>query len=309
MMMSQRLWWSRRVGLMMCVIGLWLGDGWAQVRSGNELPEALINIKPADGVCKKDQAIAAWDQQHGHTDPIVIDRDCARTAQQVVATLGQPDVLLVDLRQGQDFQRFHVKGASQLTLSQLLSKPYLQSKSLVLIGDARDDRETYLACTQLRQAGFQNTTLITGGMSQWLLHGLPVEGKAPLPLELSLVSAPQLWARGQSDDQLVVLDARRASLSSQFPKAKVVSTLTPDALTRVVTTPEKKKTVSPWITVTLVTDQPLSAESYAELQRAIMPLPLSVYTGSDGDYAAALKQQKAIWVAQAKGPKTLGCGL
>src|SRR5258706_3147384 len=60
--------------------------------------------------------------------------------------------------------------------------------------------------------------------------------------------------------------------------------------------------------VVLVADAELSAERMERLQQGLKPVPLLVYVETRQALNRYVATQKAVWAAQARGPKQPNCG-
>jgi rhodanese-related sulfurtransferase len=272
------------------------------LQKGNELPAALMGIPMAGSSCKREDVL--YTEKASSAPKIAPDPTCARSVQEIAAWHTWPETLFVDLRSPVDYQAFHVHNAVSLSLSGILSKPYLRDKTLILMGSGKAEADVYRACAQLKQAGYARVFVVQGGIIAWLLAGKEVQGRAVSALMLSQLSASELWSEAQNPSNLVFLEKNRAELRPVLPKAIVLEQKS-DALRAQITRYKSR----PVLGVILVTAPKPDNVQIMEMQRALQPLPLLFYSGTDAEFSAYAAQQEVIWEAQTRGPKALRCGL
>lgn len=87
--------------------------------------------------------------------------------------------LFVDVRSASEYAAAHPKGAINIRIADL-SDPYVRSqlpksgKQIVLT--CTDGKLAAVAYGYLQNWGYQNLLHLTGGLEQWSLDGLPIEG-------------------------------------------------------------------------------------------------------------------------------------
>jgi rhodanese-related sulfurtransferase len=94
---------------------------------------------------------------------------------------GEPALTILDVRSRHDFNISHIMGAMSLPLSELVdqSVPQLEFvRDLYVYGST--DEETSEAVALLKQMGYQNVALLTGGLTAWKVAGFPIEGNAAI---------------------------------------------------------------------------------------------------------------------------------
>ncbi|MFC5473797.1 hypothetical protein [Paraherbaspirillum soli] len=120
--------------------------------------------------------------------------------------------------------------------------------------------------------GIKQVKVLRGGMPSWLLSRQAVLGK-PLDAMQSVRLSPAAIKS--------MIEQRRRKGSKGAPLAAVI----------------------------LVTAAGATPETLQRWREAAQPTPLLIYADTQDAYARQLTLQKAIWTAQAHGPKQLGCGL
>jgi len=81
---------------------------------------------------------------------------------------------LIDIRDNQAFQRYHIPGSLNIPVHTLKTKTFLKSKHLILLNEGHSTLETL--CIALQQAGFRQISILQGGLNQWLKQIGPLPG-------------------------------------------------------------------------------------------------------------------------------------
>lgn len=277
----------------------------APMPGGGPLPAALKDIAPASGVCRRDAPAGAASAPPAPA--IAPDLGCAMPVAAVQEWLAQPGALLADLRSAGDFQGHHIEAAVNLTSLDLRSKPYWRAKPVVLAGDGKGEQELYSLCAQLKQQGYQRIGVLRGGVPAWQGSGQPLAGRAPpLPLQLRL-SPEELWQEAQNADNMVLLLPDLAALQKHLPFAAALAQPSAAAVKAVAERRRKETRNAPLASV-VVAGASLSDRDIERLQRELSPVPVLAYTGALAAFQHQLTVQKAVWTAQARGPRQPACG-
>jgi rhodanese-related sulfurtransferase len=279
----------------------------AQVPTGNQLPEVLKDIKSAAGTCRRDDNVSDASSMPTKAE-VKPDFGCAKSPVEALALSKQTDTLLVDLRLSEPYQAFHIENALNLNVTDLLNKPYWYSKTVVLIGDGKAEREMYRTCAHLKQSGYKQVYVLRGGMPLWLTHKLAISGRPSPTLQLSNLTAAEFWLESQRVENLVLLDKKRNSMHRDLSLSVFLTNITGEDIKLAVASRRKESKHSP-TAVVLVTDSSITEAQLQQFQQTILPTPLLVYSDTHDKYLNHVTVQKAIWAAQARGPKLPGCGL
>ncbi|WP_164521411.1 rhodanese-like domain-containing protein [Iodobacter ciconiae] len=280
------------------------------LKSGYELPDVLNAIPSAGGVCRQDDTFASLINGEFSKETTKLDLSCAKTAQDLVPILAQSKGSLIDLRSAADYRVWHVPNSTNLTLSDILTKLYLRNNIIVLMGDGRLESEIYLACSRLKHAGFRQVFMVRGGILGWMQHGYATRGNAVKLSDAVKITSAELWAGAQFVENRILLDADRISMRALLPSA-IVLNVNAISMVRAIVSSSRggKQKSTPLMGLIFVTSSTISEEQLRDLHQAALPYSLLVYTGTELDYRTFVDQQKAVFSAQARGPKTLGCGL
>lgn len=92
---------------------------------------------------------------------------------------GEPALTIIDVRDREAFNQNHITGAVSLPVDELIDRAL---NNFELIRDiyvyGATEKETILAVTKLRVAGYQNVAELVGGLKAWKSAGYPVEGQS-----------------------------------------------------------------------------------------------------------------------------------
>jgi rhodanese-related sulfurtransferase len=289
------------------VLAAFCGPACAQMASPGEVPRALKDIKPAPAACRPDK-VEPIHAPSGARSDIAPDLACAISAAELYSALGRPDTVLIDVRPASEYGSFRIGGALNMGVAETRSKAYLRSKRLVLVGDGKGERELYAACAALKRDGFKQVRTLRGGIASWVADERPVIGRAPSPDRLIRLSAAELWRESQFDGNVVLVAENREPMLADLPFAAALGLPSVETVRAALEERRKRLKNAPLASVVLIADAGLAPEQLATLQQALRPVPLLMYAETRDALNRYVTLQKAIWAAQARGPKQPGCG-
>jgi rhodanese-related sulfurtransferase len=278
------------------------------VRPGSVLPDALKNVAPSTGVCRRDDFTGPGDAWRGAPEPKP-DLACRLGVDQWARLAGQAQTTLVDVRSPPERELATVDGALQVSADQLSGKPFLKGKTLVLMGNGRAERELYVACARLKAQGFRDVRVLQGGMPAWRASGRPVLSRHALADELPRLSAPELWLESHFEANLVLAVPDQARVQAALPQVRVIADAGLATLQKALAAQRKATKDRAIAAVVLVVPPEMPVGDLLALRSALAPLPLLVYADGADAYAKQMKLQQQVWTAQARGPKQPACGL
>lgn len=282
-------------------------SAFAELTSGDKLPGALKDIKVADGVCRREDVSFRPDTSGAGLSPKP-DLGCAISAGEVRGLLNDPNTALIDLRAVAEYQAFHIENSLSLDLPALQSKPYWRGKALILIGRGKLDQEIYTSCARLRLTGYKQVRVLHGGMLSWLAQNQEVIGRPASPQQMARLMDSEFWQESRGAHTLLVLSKEYSALQTELPLSIVLPQTNAETLKTIVDRWRKTTKRPGLISVILVANPAISDEQIRNLQQAVLPETLLVYTEGRAAYKRQMEIQKAIWSAQARGPKQLRCG-
>jgi rhodanese-related sulfurtransferase len=88
------------------------------------------------------------------------------------------EILLVDVRDREAFDRFRIPGSIHVPLYALKTKTFLKEKTVVLVSVGYPDFALEQSCDAVKAVGFGKTSILNGGLRMWMLKkgstkGLP----------------------------------------------------------------------------------------------------------------------------------------
>ena len=299
--------WHRGFAL---VVWLVAGPALSQtVRPGSALPDALKDVKPSTGICRRDDfngPAGAALRGAGEPKP---DLACRLGIDQWARLAGEPRTTLVDVRSAPERELATIDGALQVSAAEVAGKPFLKDKTLVLLGNGKAERELYAACSTLKAAGFRDVRVLQGGMPAWLAAGRPVLSRQAVADEVPRLSAPELWLESHFEANLVLAVPDQARVQAALPQVRVIADAGLPAIRKALAAQRKATKNRAIASLVLVVPPQMPAGDLLALRTALAPLPLLVYADGADAYAKQMKQQQQVWTAQARGPKQPACGL
>lgn len=236
------------------------------------------------------------------------DLSCAISVAELQKLLPAPDTTLVDLRPQDAYLAWHINGALNLGTADLHGKPYWRDKLVVLLGNGKAEREWYRECSHLKRNGYRRVRVLQGGMPAWLAQQGPVLGRVEQSVPQMLrLSAAEFWLETQNPDHLLLLAPSQKALRQELPLATLLAQDSPAAVLAQLARHKKETRAARLSGVVLAAPVAITDQQITRLQQAVAPLPLLVYADSRAAVQQHLALQKQIWLAQARGPKQLGC--
>ena len=114
------------------------------------------------------------------------------------------DVILVDVRNSDEFQKVRIPGSINIPLFTLKTKAFLKPKSLVLLNNGLGYGALELECRQLKDHGFQSIRILYGGLNYWRGVKGPLEGDFFAINELAYIWPAEYFVDRNYDDWLVI---------------------------------------------------------------------------------------------------------
>jgi len=268
----------------------------------NGIPEVLKTIPRATGVCHKNDGPGGILPTAANTPA---DLGCATSA---AALQQRPGALLVDVRQRSDYGSYHIDAALNASLGDLHGKPYWRAKPIVLVGSGKAERELYMECSRLKQQGYRDVAVLRGGLASWIAAGQPLAGHAPSLAEATRLTPDEFWQESQDPDNLVLLSKEQVALQDEVPFAMVLPRIVLADVRAILERRRKDMKNAPLAAVVLAIDAAAPQGEVEALQRALLPVPVLVYREGRSALTRQVALQKAVWLAQARGPKQAACG-
>ncbi|MFH1147588.1 MAG: rhodanese-like domain-containing protein [Pseudomonadota bacterium] len=207
------------------------------------------------------------------------------------------DVLLVDVRDEAEFERFSIPGSINVPLFALKTKTFLKSRPLVLVDRGDRYRQLEEQCKELRGAGF-SVSILNGGLNRWRSKGARIEGDPFAQTELNKVP-PQVFHAEREYENWVIVDISQPPTSDGsylIPQAiRVPFNRDPERFIPELKAAIGKRTKEPLLFI-LICDE--KGENYGMLEPAFQKSGMdNIYylAGGIEAYRGFARQQVAIW--------------
>lgn len=141
--------------------------------------------------------------------PVISNKSCLVSLSTTDGLRAKKDFSFVDVRSSTEFDQYHIVGSINIPTHLLKTKEFLKNTHAVLLDDGRNTIELEKTCHELRRNGFEQVSVLDGGLFAWNASQRPLEGD---PLEISklnLLTVNELFEI-RSVDSLLVLDITTA---------------------------------------------------------------------------------------------------
>ncbi|MCA3176740.1 MAG: rhodanese-like domain-containing protein [Burkholderiales bacterium] len=290
-----------------CFITLVYGQ--AAIRQIDPVVEVLSQNQPIGAACRREDVRPSVGKMGYSQNNTKLDLTCLLPATDVAEFIKKSDAMLIDMRSATEYQAIRASNAINFSLSDILTKPFLRNKPLVLMGAGKGDAEIYRACSRLKKEGYRQVYVAQGGILGWAYQKNDVEGRSKDFMYSVQLSVAELWIEAQSKENYIFLDDGRESMNTFIPSSLIFNKNAVDILRSLVINQKTKKQNKNFLNLIVITNKKLSDQHIKNMQQAVLPVPLLIYSDSENSYIHFMKQQEAIWLAQDRGPKTPACGL
>jgi rhodanese-related sulfurtransferase len=142
--------------------------------------------------------------------PVAWDASLAMEIRTVLKKHRDNQVVLVDVRPKEEFDRVRIPDSIHVSLHFLKTKTFLKGKDLVLVGDGREWLPLESACRDLKANGFR-VSILAEGVSGWLAAGGKVSGDAATLLGEKIVTPSVFMQEKDLEGRLMVYMGREAT--------------------------------------------------------------------------------------------------
>lgn len=247
-----------------------------------------------------------------HGTPAKRDESCYIDATKALELALSSSSVLVDVRGKDEYERFHLPEAVRLSMSAIRTKTYLSSRTLLIHGSGKTDRQIDGVCTVLRNQGFRNARIVSGGI---LGMARPAQERGLVQavdfLALAELSAEELFAEANSNDSLIVSVAPDFSLPDTTARQiRLDSPLTPENLASTVRKElrgQKLGSIRRLVLIGVKGTNPTDLNR--ALSSALVDWPVFIYLGDRAGYDSAVGALRVLWEKKAKGPTARKCGV
>jgi rhodanese-related sulfurtransferase len=287
------------------IVGVLLAFG-ATMANAQTVEEALRGIEPYTGSCKREDEVAKLPLQRELAEP---DLSCLLGATELPELLKQPGTLLIDTRNAAQFAEFHIDTALNLPWTRARQDPMFKLRDVVLVGSGKSERQLYVGCAELKQAGLDRVRVLHGGMAAWIAAAKPVVGREPVEGSYHVLSDEEFLEETDFWNNVVVVLPKAAALRTSLMRSDVLASPAPAAIAQWLAQHVRSGGESAVAAVVIATGGATKPAEISKLVKAARPNPVLIYTGSAANYAAFLRQKQFVWAAQARGPAQLPCSI
>ncbi len=122
------------------------------------------------------------------------------------------EIVLIDVRNGEEFEKFRVPGSINIPLFAIKTKVFLKSKPLILVNEGYNYARLEQECKQLRESGFTELWVLNGGLNVWKQKGGPLAGDIFIQKKLNKIP-PQIFFEEKNNENCLVIDVSRTKNS------------------------------------------------------------------------------------------------
>ena len=264
----------------------------------------FLAVSPPKTPLPSTQAKSAVEKTAERVDPAAGDFSEKDNAQLYVSmesvrsmVKGKQDILLIDVRSRDAFEKSRLPGSIRIPLYALKTKAFLKDKPLVLVSDGYPNRQLERTCRELRVAGFARLSILNGGLRYWLQKNGLIEGDVFASHEAIRLSAMEFFSQKDAPEWLVITVSPSATGPSQplIPGALHLPWEgNPSKFATALKAIFDNRVKSP-LTALLVCDE--SGEKYESIERAVQQVKIGKVFYLDGGvkaYQAFLEQQALL---------------
>jgi rhodanese-related sulfurtransferase len=125
------------------------------------------------------------------------------------------EILLVDVRDREAFDRFRIPGSIHVPLYALKTKTFLKEKTVVLVSVGYPDFALEQSCDAVKAVGFGKTSILNGGLRMWMLKKGPIQGDSFAAREVSRIPPEYFYPQRDSPDWVAVIVSGSGASASQ----------------------------------------------------------------------------------------------
>ncbi|MEO0254429.1 MAG: rhodanese-like domain-containing protein [candidate division WOR-3 bacterium] len=102
-------------------------------------------------------------------------------SEKLLKLIGRDDILLIDAREREEYLKGHIKGAINIPYTEFYSDPLNfisildMNKKIIIYCDGGFCELSFKLAELLKEAGFKELTIYTGGFYEWNKKGYPLE--------------------------------------------------------------------------------------------------------------------------------------
>lgn len=284
------------------LMALMMKNASAQTKDDEDINASQIH--PRVAICRFDEAYSLPDEDEAPR--LLPDVACAMPVSRLKQRILSREARVIDVRPGNDFDRFHIDGAMNVSVAELARKDYLKKAPVILVGDGRQDMRLYAGCGYLKGKGFENVFVMQGGMMSWISDRAPVVGQPVSMSSVRQLSASDLSRQVASEKSLYVFQVEEVRLGRHFTDSSRLNLIRNETLLSAVEH-RIKRNGEPYLSVFLVGHDAADLHAKAEVIQKELGVPAFVYVDGVAVYEQVMAQQKAQAETRSRPPRVAQC--
>lgn len=204
------------------------------------------------------------------------------------------EVVLVDLRGKDDFNRFRIPGSINSPAFAIKKKPLLESKPLVLANEGYSYIHVERECKILRGAGF-TVSILDGGLNAWRRIGGPIEGEVFPQDELNKIP-PQAFFEEKNYKHWIVIDISQSNAHDLIPGVvSIPYSKDSESFVSEINKVMRENKNDPFCSILVASKKGDSYDEIEILLRNMEPKNIFFLIGGIEGYEDFLKKQVLVW--------------
>jgi rhodanese-related sulfurtransferase len=206
---------SARGDAMQAYVKSIVGDSLAETNDCTDTPYPLTptqgdfqKVKPVDNV----------------NNTIFSDDSCLAPVQKIYAQWEEGGALIVDVRKPAQYQQHQISGSINLSIHEIKYKQSLKKRNLVLMNKGLTQRFLLNECIRLKQQGFNQVSVLEGGLNAWNDQGFPLISRAGSFVTIDEIT-PYEYLNASPETEWIYIDLDHSSteIRSLVSNAKILN--------------------------------------------------------------------------------------
>lgn len=150
-------------------------------------------------------------------------QECYLSAQRAEKLLINNQATFVDVRNSSAYKDYRIHQSINIPIHVLKTKQYLKRKKIVLVDDGSTYQHLEQACIDLRNDGFKQTYILSGGLSLWGSQHGSLYGNRLGQHALQDITSEELFVeKNYSHFYVLDVSAKQSSKSANIPKNNLI---------------------------------------------------------------------------------------
>lgn len=155
------------------------------------------------------------------SDPNI--RHCKKSDEEIKRIFQSKKVTVVDVQEPRNFSQAHIEDSINIPEYSIKAKSFLKMRPVAVVGEGFNDYRNFETCLDLLSHGFQEVTVLEGGVRRWL-HLLKPQTADGSQHAVPYISPRDVFVSMKTKDWMIVTVDRikKQQLLNLFPDRKVV---------------------------------------------------------------------------------------